>query len=93
MKLYATTTSERASKGQGGEYLDIVITGAYQTELLSLHIQPDGPNYRLTGWTHDNHRIGMQINENMAKGNQQKDEITGACGIKGHGTFCRICFK
>ena len=25
MKLYATTTSERASKGQGGEYLDIGI--------------------------------------------------------------------
>lgn len=25
MKLYATTTSERASKGQGGEYLDIEI--------------------------------------------------------------------
>lgn len=25
MKLYATTTSERASKGQGGDYLDIVI--------------------------------------------------------------------
>ena len=23
MKLYATTTSERASKGQGGEWLDI----------------------------------------------------------------------
>lgn len=26
MKLYATVTSERASKGQGGEWLDIVIT-------------------------------------------------------------------
>ena len=29
MKLYATTTSERASKGQGGEYLQIDI---YNTE-------------------------------------------------------------
>jgi hypothetical protein len=27
MKLYATTSSERASKGQGGEYLDIEIMG------------------------------------------------------------------
>ena len=27
MKLYATTTSERASKGQGGEWLDIEIMG------------------------------------------------------------------
>lgn len=26
MKLYATTTSERATKGQGGDYLEIVIT-------------------------------------------------------------------
>jgi hypothetical protein len=25
MRLYATTTSERASKGQGGEWLDIII--------------------------------------------------------------------
>jgi hypothetical protein len=25
MKLYATTTSERASKGQGGEWLDIIV--------------------------------------------------------------------
>ena len=27
MKLYATITSERATKGQGGEYLDIEIMG------------------------------------------------------------------
>ncbi len=75
MKLYATTTSERASKGQGGEYLDIVITGSYQTELVSLHIKPDGANYRMTGWTHDNHWIDIAINENITKGNKQKDEL------------------
>lgn len=27
MKLYARTTSNRASKGQGGDYLDIKLTG------------------------------------------------------------------
>ena len=34
MKLYATTTSERASKGQGGnEYLNIEITGELKQKL------------------------------------------------------------
>lgn len=33
MKLYATTTSERASKGQGGEYLDIRLSGENKQNL------------------------------------------------------------
>ena len=36
MKLYAKTTSERASKGQGGnEYLDIDITVGENREILA----------------------------------------------------------
>lgn len=91
MKLYANVTSERASKGQGGEYLDIVITGAHQTELVSLHIKPDGVNYRLTGWTHDNHRIDVVISENMTKGEKQKGE--GQKSMKHpSGCDCYHCF-
>lgn len=72
MRLYATTTSERATKGQGGnEYLDISITGSHETELITLRIVPNGANYKLTGWTHDNHRIDFDISENMTKGNKQ----------------------
>ncbi len=36
MKLYATTTSERASKGQGGEHLNIVITDERKKVLVSI---------------------------------------------------------
>ena len=44
MKLYATTTSERASKGQGGnEYLDIFI---YTTS-------KEKPSHRLQVWSDD----------------------------------------
>lgn len=45
MKLYATVTSEKASKGQGGnEYLYIKIQGAPPTvgSLLNIEIEPDG---------------------------------------------------
>jgi hypothetical protein len=41
MKLYATTTSERASKGQGGnEYLQIEITDDKKNILGILNIKP-----------------------------------------------------
>lgn len=40
MKLYATTTSERASKGQGGnEFLDIKIYSENQEEIASVYIK------------------------------------------------------
>ena len=43
MKLYATTTSERASKGQGGnKHLDIVLqAGEARAEVASVHLVPD----------------------------------------------------
>lgn len=39
MKLYATTTSERASKGQGGEWLDINITDENQEVLAMFKVR------------------------------------------------------
>jgi len=52
MKLYATTTSERASKGQGGnEYLNIVITvgkdGKVLAKLDVQHFNANGDFYEL----------------------------------------------
>lgn len=48
MKLYATVSSERASKGQGGnEYLEINIQGENKEDLGCIYIIPDGTNYRL----------------------------------------------
>lgn len=38
MKLYAIVTSERASKGQGGEWLDIQVTNTQKDTLLFLKV-------------------------------------------------------
>jgi cell fate regulator YaaT (PSP1 superfamily) len=38
MKLYATTTSQRATSGQGGDYLDIRITDEDKEILATLKV-------------------------------------------------------
>jgi len=70
MKLYATTTSERATKGQGGKFLIIEVFDEDKKKLLNLHIYEGengmimrGSNYGITK---------IEINE--AKGEKQKDE-------------------
>ena len=47
MKLYATTTSERASKGQGGnKYLEIAIqVGDNREELAKIKVIPEVQEY------------------------------------------------
>ena len=50
MKLYATTTSERATKGQGGNMLEIIITAEIDHEYVKIgeidvHTQKDGNYY------------------------------------------------
>lgn len=48
MKLYATTTSERATKGQGGnEYLRIEIMNEEGERLANITIEPKLPNMEL----------------------------------------------
>lgn len=37
MKLYATTTSERASKGQGGNSLEIIITNEEKANIATIN--------------------------------------------------------
>lgn len=76
MRLYATITSERASKGQGGnEAIKISLKGAHGTEIVSLMFKDDGAGYSLSGWTHDNHRIEHSISENMQKGEKTPENI------------------
>jgi len=41
MKLYATVTSERATKGQGGEKLEIVVMGQSREELAHIRVFPE----------------------------------------------------
>lgn len=45
MKLYATTTSERASKGQGGnKRLDILVSDSERFEVVKLYFQINEDN-------------------------------------------------
>ena len=76
MKLYATTTSERASKGQGGNeyiYIDLLV-GDKQNQI----------NAGRVSITHDKNRFLVQYHEtldgdgvelkNIVKGEKKKDE-------------------
>ena len=74
MKTHAKIESERASKGQGGQYIDVTLSGSLKTEIASLRFEPNGIGYRLSGWSHDGHRIDVSISENTEKGEKQKGE-------------------
>lgn len=51
MKLYANVTSERATKGQGGnDFIDIVVKGEDQKNILELKITPHDNHYKITGY-------------------------------------------
>lgn len=87
MKLYATTTSERASKGQGGnDHLNIIITvkdGNNLVELADLWVQETATDFEVI----DNKTCAVikqliKFESNEAKGKKQKDEkkICRHCG-------------
>ena len=82
MKLYATTTSERASKGQGGEWLKISVTDKNKENILNIVIETDKNDMpkisKIDGWDY----ITQQIKTLLVcectyckKGKRQKGEI------------------
>ncbi len=100
MKLYATTigmkNGKTVEKGQGSNQslaIEVLAEGLKgiptRTNIyrLSLNI---GNDNELQAELLD-YSTGKVIE--LTKGNNEKDEITGACGVKGHGTYCKICFK
>lgn len=71
MKLYATTTSERASKGQGGKKLDIEIRNERRRLLGVVNIIP---------WGKESARVELHFAPDVAvryepKGKKQKGDI------------------
>jgi len=80
MKLYATTTSERASKGQGGnKRLDTIITDANRNEIVKILIQiNEDDTIALQYWDNTTSRGNKHCftsNPIMtSKGNKQKGE-------------------
>lgn len=47
MKLYATVTSERASKGQGGKFLNIIISDEHKNPAYRLYATEHNGEIRL----------------------------------------------
>lgn len=89
MKLYAITSSERASKGQGGnDYLNIKLYGKDQMHLATIHLYPDSFNpdeYMLHVRTPDNSLCFGQL---LPIDNQKKDECIHCKGTgKVHAGF------
>lgn len=79
MKLYATTTSERASKGQGGnEHVNVKLENETREELAYIRAIPDGTNTRVTVYVSGQGHLGTFYVPNglkdKTKGNKQKGE-------------------
>lgn len=77
MKLYATVQSERATKGQGGETLEIVITGENKETLFELDAKKVGDQYIIDGYAISYHSKNASLRSESyyryeLKGNQQK---------------------
>lgn len=80
MKLYATTTSERASKGQGGnKFIDVLFTGETNQPFLYVKVRPigdyDKDNVIVTVIDTRKAKIVYDaVLYNPSKGKQKKDE-------------------
>lgn len=95
MKLYATVSSERASKGQGGnEYIDIDISGEKREYLARFVLmvnddETSGKKYLLTrDWACGNGNIEVRN-----KGERQKGECVECKATATLGDYCRECAK
>lgn len=83
MKIYATTTSERASKGQGGKYIEITLQDEQKDILIRFETVPnkDYPYYSIR--IVEGNIDYLQVLKNQlaffldnSKGNKKKDEVT-----------------
>lgn len=98
MLLYATVSSERASKGQGGKKLDIQVVNEARQLIMTVSVDAD-----INGKA----RVGIMYNDlnshkplvatlEHTKGEKKKDEYRycGACEpIKGHTNACSLKVK
>lgn len=81
MKLYATTTSERASKGQGGnKYLNVAISNDKNETIFYMELLPNGDSFivKSMGAT-DGVRDILYQNILQLKGKKQKTAKQALC--------------
>lgn len=94
MRLYATVTSERATKGQGGRNLVIDITGENGLKLWTIEVNPTGLNAKdyslLVQRTKYNplYCFDDRLNE---KGEKQKGGNCWRCNENGTGSDNKYC--
>jgi hypothetical protein len=75
MKLYATTTSERASKGQGGnDFVKIHIYNAKQQEICRLYVTPTLEGEKIELWELNDKKTEFITIQSNEKGEKQKGE-------------------
>jgi hypothetical protein len=100
MKLYATTTSERATKGQGGQTLDIIIYNEEKKPSIAIRVITllggkvyASINTDMRYGLIKSHEVGFL--EEETKGNKQKGENCYNCGnsLKDHPSICQSSFK
>ncbi|HVM60180.1 MAG TPA: hypothetical protein VMV72_04870 [Verrucomicrobiae bacterium] len=76
MKLYATVTSERATKGQGGnDFLNIVITNEHEEEIMRVHANGRGKEKPRIAISFDGDKLCFPPQPIDIKGKRQKGEI------------------
>jgi hypothetical protein len=76
MKLYATITSERASKGQGGnQFLDIVIRNESQEEMMTVQVNGRGKEKPRIAIAFDSDKLCFPPQPIDTKGKKQKGEV------------------
>lgn len=93
MKLYATTTSERASKGQGGKWLDIEVKNENNKVIFFAEIRVTENIGKITAGTltgNDDKKIEWLGEIVQSKGKKEKDEEGELCKDCGHITQSRI---
>ena len=76
MKLYATTTSERASKGQGGRWLEITIYGEDKKKIWIIKVRRYSEKTIIDLFNWDGKVKGFDsiLNSEIDKGKKQKGE-------------------
>ena len=77
MKLYATVTSERATKGQGGnECLKIIVLDEYKTQKARFDVTNDEDGFILDFLNYESGAVTRLLEQ---KGEKQKGEQKAPC--------------
>jgi hypothetical protein len=92
MKLYATVTSERATKGQGGKHIDVAINGTAPFPRIEVGAIPCDDKHCVLTVKHGGRVLLDTIVFMPTKGEKQKGECEEDGGAHfWNGNTCRKC--